>query len=285
MLRWSTRAKAAIRKLFEPLQDIDIYIEDTNDEAFYRTLLNTIIQGKVQIVRVFSLGGRKAVIDAAKTHDHSRRRALFIIDGDLEWVCGDQPPEIVGLHQHDAYCIENILICEKALSQILSQEAILTEEDAANALGFRGWVKSIQEPLLKLFSAFATAKRFTPEEKTVSLGIGAIITQITKKQTVLDEIKVADVSSKALSAVEAKIGKQKAYATYREILARLRKLSTPLHAVSGKDFLLPLLDFRLQEFGCRIRRKSLRMRLATTGDLKRFAVLNEAIHIAALGHP
>lgn len=168
MLKWPERAKTAIRKLFEPLQPIDVYVEDTNDEAFYKRLLNRVANDKVHVARVFALGGKQAVIEAAANHDHSQRRALFIIDGDLEWVRGLPPPRIFGLHRHDAYCIENLLLCEKALVQILSEEAILTEDDAKRALDLGRWIDSIKRPLLELFSAFATVHEFAPEIPTVS---------------------------------------------------------------------------------------------------------------------
>lgn len=285
MLRWPERAKAAIKKLFEPLQDIDVYVEDTNDEAFYRTLLNKICKDEVTIARVFSLGGREAVVDAAKKHDHKKRRALFIIDGDLDWVLGVPPPNVIGLHQHGAYCIENLLVCEKALCEILSQEIVVTEDVAAELLKFSWWVNSIQQPLVELFSAFATARKFAPEEKTVAQGVGVLCTnQGTKVGTHLDVVKVSAALDKALAAAEGKVGKQKARAMYRRTLSRSNKLAFPLHCVSGKDFILPLLDFWLQKHGCRIKRKSLRMRLAMAGDIKRFTELNNAIASAAIGH-
>src|SRR5690348_11218246 len=136
MIQWPVRATAAIKKLFEPLQDIDVYVEDSNDEAFYKTLLNRVLQDRVSIARVFGQGGRKAVIEEARKHDHSKRRALFIIDGDLEWVRGICLPKITALHRHDAYCIENLLLGEEALSKILSEEIVVTESEAACLLNF-----------------------------------------------------------------------------------------------------------------------------------------------------
>ncbi|MDP1990184.1 MAG: DUF4435 domain-containing protein [Syntrophales bacterium] len=284
MIKWPERAKAAIKKLFEPLQDIDVYVEDSNDEAFYRTLLNRVSQGRVHIARVFSLGCRAAVIEAAQQHDHSKRRALFIIDGDLEWVRGLPPPKCAWLHCHEAYCIENLLICERALSQILAQEIIVTEDDAVRILDFKGWIKSIQNPLLELFSAFATVHEFAPERKTIGRGVGVMCTKHGSKGiTVLDALKVGRATTEALAVAEGKAGKSKVKTAYRKTLARLKALTFPLHAVSGKDFLLPLLDFWLQSFGCRIKRKSLRMRMASGGDIHRFADLSVALQNAAHG--
>jgi hypothetical protein len=258
-------------------------VEDVNDEAFYRTLLNQISQGKIKIARVFALGGRDKVIQAAIDHDFSKRKALFVIDGDLDWVRGIQPPQIVGLHRHDAYCIENLLICEKALAKILSQEVVCTEDDAIQMLDLKAWAQSIKNPLIELFSAFATVHEIAHEIPTVSQGVGNLCTaQIRPRVTTLDAKKVELARDAALAAVEAKSDKLKVQTTYKKYLTRIHSLKFPLNAVSGKDFLLPLLDFFLQAHGCRIKRKSLRMRMATAGEIERFSRLSEAMRVASL---
>lgn len=282
MIKWPERAKAAIRKLFEPLQDIDVYVEDTNDEAFYRCLLEQATQGKVQIARVFSLGGRPAVVEAAKNHDQKSRRALFIIDGDLPWVGGTPPPNIVGLHQHDAYCVENLLLCEKAITTLLSQETGKTELAAKEELSFQQWLGAIRAPLSELFAAFATLHEFDPQIKTVSQGVGVMcIKRRANKVTELDAQKVKSAQDNAIRSAKAASSPAKASQKYDSILLRIRALPESLLAVSGKDFLLPLLDFHLQSFGCRIKRRSLRMRLASAGDPTRFARLAAALEATA----
>ena len=132
--------------LFEPLQDIDVFVEDTDDEVFYRTLLNFATRQQVKIARVFSLNGRSSVINAASSHDHRKRRAAFIIDGDLSWVKGEPAPAIKGLHRHEAYCIENLLICEKAIAFILTQEIVVSDSTAFQMLQFQSWRNSILTP-------------------------------------------------------------------------------------------------------------------------------------------
>ncbi|MFZ3115024.1 MAG: DUF4435 domain-containing protein [Syntrophales bacterium] len=285
MIKWPKNAIAAIQKLFEPLQPIDVYVEDTTDEVFYRALLNRVSNGRVHFARVFGLGGRQAVVEAAGNHDHSKRRALFIVDGDLEWVRGLPAPKIPCLHRHEAYCVENLLFCEQALAQILSQEAILTEADALRVLDFRTWIGSVQDPLVELFAAFAVVHEFAPEIQTVAQGVGHLCTnrRTTKKFTILDRRKTSHARMIALQAAEAKAAKCQVAEAYRRNLMRIKSLKFPLHAVSGKDFILPLVDFLLQARGCRIRRKSLRIRMAISGDSNRFSDLYCAIRDAASG--
>jgi len=286
MLKWPDRARAAIRALFEPLQEIDVYVEDTNDEAFYRCLLNTATNCEVKIARVFALGGRQAVIDAAKVHDHTVRRALFIIDGDLSWVKGEPIPAISGLHCHDAYCIENVILCEEALSLVLSQEIIVTEVEALMLLAYDNWIQAIGKPLLELFSAFATVHDLDATAPTVSQGAGVMcVKNPSSGKHELDPVKVRKARDKALKIAENAAGNAAAVTTrYKQVLHRLRSLPNPLHAVSGKDFLFPLINFHLQSFGCRIKKKSLRIRLASAGDIARFAPLANALRQTARGY-
>lgn len=285
MLRWPSRARTALRKLFEPLQDIDVYVEDTNDEAFYRCLLNSASGGRVSVARVFGLGGRQAVLATATVHDHKTRRALFIIDGDLPWVRGEGPPNIVGLHQHNAYCVENLLICEEALSQLLAQEIAVTEADAATALDFHNWRNTLLSPLAELFAAFATVNEVDPTVPTVSKGAGVLCS--TKKKAgapTLDLAKVRKARDHALQSAEAVLGTKPVATRYTEILQRILAKSDPLLAVSGKDYVIPLIDFHLQSLGCRIKRKSLRIRLASAGQRARFSALAESLLHAARGY-
>lgn len=282
MLRWPTRAKAAIRSLFRPLQDIEVYVEDENDEVFYRTLLQRVADPHIKIARVISLGNRDAVVAAAQAHDHSIRPALFIIDGDLDWVIGLPKPIEKGLHRHNAYCVENLLVCSYAITSLVVQDAVLSEEEAAKALNFSAWVNRVDQPLTDLFAAYATARKLHPQLKTVSTGVGVMCTQRTKgAASMLDDNKVGEHVAKTLAEVEKAAGKTKTRAVFGAARKRIRSLPFPLDAVSGKDFLLPLLNFHLQPIGSSPTRRSLRVRLAGMCADNRLADLKTSVELAA----
>lgn len=281
MLKWPERANAAIRKLFEPLQEFDVYVEDTNDEPFYRCLLNYIASEDVTIARVFGLGGRQAVLDFATSYNQKSRRALFIIDGDLAWVKGESLARVPGVHRHEAYCIENLLICERAISTILAQEIVVTESDATKLLNFQQWRSAIIAPLAELFAAFATVNDFDPTVATVSQRVGNVCE--TRQTVSLDPAKVRVCRDRALKAAEAKANVQVVTTRYNTLVSRIMTMHDPSRAISGKDYLLPLLGFHLQSFHCRIKTKSLRMRLASAGDKGRFSELADALLSTARG--
>jgi hypothetical protein len=177
------------------------------------------------------------------------------------------------------------LLCERAVSTVLSQEIVVTEDEATRRLGYQQWCESIVAPLVELFAAFATVHDYDPTVPTVSQGVGVMcVKHRAPATTELDTAKVRRARDRALSAAEANADKQTVATRYEGLLARIGSMPNPLRTVSGKDFLLPLLDFHLQSLGCRIRRKSLRVRLASSGDMDRFARLANVLSLAARGY-
>ena len=281
MLKWPKRALAAIEKLFEPLQDVDVFVEDADDEVFYSHLLRRVTEGDARVVRVFAKHGRESVIEAASSHVPSGRRTLFLIDGDLEWVLGKPAPTLPHLFRLPAYCIENLLVSEKPALRLVVEEAALSDADAARLLDFREWVRRIEEPLVELFAAFATAREFAPTEATVSRGVSRLFTTPAPGcLPVLDESKVKAARDEALAAAISVAGETAALRVYDETLRRAMNLPFPLDVVSGKDFLLPLLDMQLRGCACKLKRKTLRLRLALHCDQERVEPLREAIRRA-----
>jgi len=202
MLKWPARAMNAVVKLFEPLQDVDVYIEDAGDEVFYSSLLRNAAQDRIRVERVFSLGNRLKVIRGAQDYIPAGRRSLFLIDGDLEWVKDEVPPRLPWLYRLNAYCIENLILCDRAACTVLSEEQVMEEVDAEAALNFKEWLRSVEGPLVELFSAYATAHHFKPGYKTVSNGVGNLCSQVGKA-TVLDPNKVDLAKTAALAAAES----------------------------------------------------------------------------------
>lgn len=278
MLRWPTRAKAAVLALFQPLQDVDVYVEDADDEVFYRALLQRLSGTSVRIARVLGLGGRSAVVAAATAHPLNGRPALYIVDGDLEWVRGDPAPLAPSLLRLDAYCIENLIFCEQAIAHIVAQDVVLSPEDAKRAIGLEAWLADISDPLVDLFAVFATSNRMNPPAATVSMGVGVLCQAGRKgRPQELARAKVERAKKKLLADTIAVAGEAATLHLYGTTLARARALPRPMDTVSGKDFLLPLLNAHLNGVGCRVSRKALRMRLAGACRTERLSELRGAI--------
>ena len=124
-----------------------MYTEDANDEVFYDELISRISPNGLRVSRVFAVGNRGAVIEAARTHDFSERRALFLIDGDFEWVRDEPTPSLKGIFRLQAYCIENLLLHERPIVQIIIEEAARDEATARNQLGYAKWIEKMTTAL------------------------------------------------------------------------------------------------------------------------------------------
>lgn len=286
MLTWPQKSLSALSYLFRPLQDLDIYVEDSNDEVFYTELFKRISPEGIRIARVYPVGSRTKVIEAAKEHDFSERSALFIIDGDFEWVRDEQPAEVLGLHRLPAYCIENLIIQEQAIAQIISEEIAVHADVAKATYGFDDWLESVVKNLLDLFVWFATLNHTDPARPTTSLGVGSVIVTAPPDNTpALCPLKIGKLAAEVVEQVTSKVGQEAATRSYSIIAKRVRNLAIRSDIISGKDYLLPLCEFRLWPIvGRGIRRKSLRVRLARHTDPARFSQTRAAISSAARGH-
>lgn len=284
MLRWPKRARAALVHLFRPLQDVDVYVEDANDEVLYTELFRRIAPLNTRIARVFCAGDRSAVIKIAQDYDFDARPALFLIDGDFEWVRDEPAPQFRGIYRIEAYCIENLLIQEVASIQIIIEEAAIPENEARTLFDCESWLNELT-PLVDLAVSFAALNVVDSSLPTIGLGVGRVLTAVCKGQPPhLDPAKVARLREETNLKAVAVVGVE-AFNTLRaKILARVTKLDRPLDCISGKDFILPLFEFRLWD---RIKRKtarrSLRLRLARHCDRSQFIGLAAALDRARPG--
>ncbi len=270
MIKWSGRSKPGLRRLFEQLQDIDVYVEDEGDEVFYSRLFKRITINRLRIERVYALNGRKSVLEKCRTHDFTRRKALFIIDGDLEFAKGAPPPlESPYLHRLDAYCMENKILCKNAIAKIYLEESDVDSEKTDVILDVENWLGGVREVLPSLFAAFATLHAFAPHVRTVRDGVGDLLEQVGKK-SVLSRERVEQKIQNVLESAELHTTKEQLESRLSDTTQHIASLNDPLDCVSGKDYLLPLLQFHLSSKNCSVGRPSLRRRLSLNCDIEPF---------------
>lgn len=246
---WSASAAESIGLLYRELQPIEVYVEDSNSEAFYFELLNRIIDGPAKIRKVIPLHGRNHVVTHCDNFDH-RTSALFLIDGDLDVFIKERVVGRRNLFQHTAYCVENYLICKNAARELIVEASgtVLRK----NAITDDEWNAALAplQRLKHLFITFAAAREAYPELKTVSHGFSAIITQkFRKRPPEIDYVKIEQLNKSITCDCIAKVGQ----AQWEEIRAKVEAQSAevlPIDGVSGKDFILPILDHFVRSKGC-----------------------------------
>lgn len=210
MLRWPSKALESIATLFRPLQDVDVYVEDEGSEIFYLELLSRLTDGEFRVVRILPLGGRRKVIEKCERLQGQLSSSLFIIDGDLEWVRGEDAPKLEGLHCHDAYCVENYLFCEIAATElVVESHGKLSRDQASSMLAWNRFLLDDVPPLVDLFSVFAAAKVLAPSVPTVSRGIGSLLVNSKKgTQPSLDPARIQQLKREVEAEVIAVAGKE-----------------------------------------------------------------------------
>lgn len=281
LLKWPEKAIGAIQKLFEQLQDIDVYIEDTGLEPLYLELLKRIKTEDIRLARVFAIGSRSMVVEAARQHDFTSRRAIFIIDGDFEWVRGDAAPSVPGVFRLDAYCIENLLISKPAAVRVLMECAECDIETAIVSLEFDRWLSNVR-CLVELFKVWTVLNAILPEIKTVSSGVGCVL-DAANKVAVLAKTKVDQRIAEAKEELSRCCSPDLSLIE-KQVTDRFALLDDPIDVISGKDFLLPLLRFHLHERTRDAPRISqLRFRLAMNPNVNRFRKVSVALRKAARG--
>ncbi len=281
---WSSPASESIGLFYRQLQPIEIYVEDSNSEAFYLELINRIIGKKGKIRKVFPLHGRSHVIRFCESYNHNYP-ALFLIDGDLDLISGVREVGKQNLHQLRAYCIENYLFCLSAVTELVVEASGRIERE--NAISAKEWAEflvPIEVNLRELFVIFAAAKVCKPELKTVRHGLTSIITQRSRKSgATLDVDKINALILSIAQSCIADIGEER----WRQIVTEIGELSKDLLAVdmvSGKNFLIPLLDLYLKSRGCgNTSSESLMFRLAKHCSLERLQDLKDSLYIVLRG--
>lgn len=164
---WSEQARLSLGLFYRQLQEIEVYVEDEGDEAFYSELLYAATNQEIRVKKVIGLGGREKVVARCKSYS-DEFPAIFIIDGDLELLYGEKESPIPKLFQHDIYCVENYIICPKACVEILIESSgKIFPEEAVQKLSWEYFVGSIRDPLISLFTTFGAAWKLMPEVKTV----------------------------------------------------------------------------------------------------------------------
>ncbi len=281
---WSITATESLGLLYRQLQPIEIYVEDSNSEAFYLELVNRIIGEPGKVLKVIPLHGRNHVVKFCESYTDNSP-ALFLIDGDLDLLCGKREVGKTNLYQLHAYCIENYLFCLRAATELVAEASgVILREHAISHEEWRDFLAPIEQNLKDLFIVFATARIVMPELKTVGHGLAAIMTQRTRKSGPTLDIEKIDalamsVSQSCIEEVGADL--------WTEQLAYVSAFSSNLHPldiVSGKDFLLPLLDHFMRVKGCgSMSSQSLMFKLAKYCSLSRLQGLSDALHVVMSG--
>lgn len=268
MLIRSTAARFAVSKFYEDFNDIDVFIEDTaiGYTKIFSILLTRTLSKNISLEKVFPLGGRGRVIDAAKNalETQSNRSAIYIVDGDLYLLCGESdelPANVISLNK---YCIENYLLDRDAISQVFYEET--AEKSLAqinNEISLDKWIEANLAALKKLFLWFAVSHKLKSGIQTVSIGYS----RVCEEGNISSE-KVDAICNDIYNQLKIKNDENTITKVYNDISENINNdLCFVKHYVSAKDFLLPLFFIKAKIItGSKAPNLSLKLRLASLCD-------------------
>ncbi|EMN4467927.1 DUF4435 domain-containing protein [Aeromonas hydrophila] len=281
MLTRSPAAKFAISKFYEDFNDIDIFIEDTAHgyTKIFSILLTRCLSKNISLDRVFPLGGRDKVIEAARKSliKENSRSSAYIVDGDLYLLCGEPnelPPNVICLKK---YCIENYLFDIEAITQVFFEEnADSSYQEIYHAMSFDEWIKNNQHALKKLFIWFAVSHKLMSGIKTTSRGHSSICEHGNVSPVKVDLI-CADIESK----LTADFDKETVKKTYNSISDSVDgNICFVSHYVSAKDFLLPLFLIKAKSAtGSKSSNLNIKIRLANICNTEEISKLVHSISV------
>lgn len=275
---WPERALESIPKFYEPLQDVTIFIEDEASRLTIEVYLKRLLE-PVRVQRVTGLGGRRKVIEHAKRMARKRKkRVVYLIDGDLDFAYGCRARLPKNVVQIDAYCIENFFLCRDAITSILAEELVITDQEAYRRLRYDKWIQNCIGNLSPVFAAYAIAHATGSGVQTTKYTVHKLCKshrRVPGRQLCpkLCKYRAEDVLG------QVRIAKPKASVQQRlaRVNRRIDGLTDPSRAISGKDYLLELLTLEFRRLKCHVRPSVLAHKLAKHCSLDAGTTTRESI--------
>ncbi|MCI5160821.1 MAG: DUF4435 domain-containing protein [Candidatus Electrothrix sp. AX5] len=250
----SIRSKKAKSVFFRKINDLDVYVEDTEKGTakLYTILFQKAFKGKYNINQIFPLGGKDEVLKCwQKRLKENDRLELYVIDSDFSMASNEKthtPYNCSGssLFYTTRFCIENYLINElAAISYLDKKDPIKKQEELKEELNFRGWIAEIAPPLKKLFFHFYTARAISHDISIMKWKYKDIV---ANSESDINLLKVdaicSDVKKGALEIVTEDKWNEVFEAISKELSS---KFSNNIeYFVCGKHYLLDLLILKMK---------------------------------------
>lgn len=279
-LEFSTEIKQVATVFKEYRNSIDIYTEDcAKDKEFYVKLLKRLLANttNIEINDIHPLGCRKTVIECCLKDTDTRRKKLYIVDGDI-YLQYKEKEHIDNLYEYDAYCIENYMICEDAICyaayNFYAQDSY---DNVKNALNVPQALNDIAESLVKLF--FYYSIQIECYGKFDLRHIDSYMDMSTKQ---IDSDKIR----KRIDEIRNGLIRNGTSQERIDELLRIRETkfpyneSTLLKIVSGKDFLIPYFKHHIEkQLKCSLKlsKETWKFNMVDKCDISRLESLKQAI--------
>lgn len=278
-LDFSTETRQAATVFTEYRNTIDIFTEDCDkDKEFYVKLLKRLMEDTDIIINdIYPLGCRQTVIDCCKNDTDSRRKKLYIVDGDI-YLQYKEKENIAHLYVLDSYCIENFLICEDSICDVAYRlYGCDSYNNVKTALNIPKELNDIAEPLIRLFFYYSIQMECTSHFHRMSIDA-----YMDKKNKKIDK----DIINRKIIEIRNGLTHNGIpECRIDELLTNRQSVfpnneQTLLKIVSGKDFVIPYFKHHIKkQLHCKIElsKEAWKFNLVDKCDIEKLASLKQAI--------
>lgn len=138
--------------LYSQFNNINFYVEDTEQENFYFVILKKLFPSVV-FEKIFPLGGKNNVFDEAGLNIHNNKK-VFIVDLDFDQILNQKKSQS-NIFYLDRYSIENYLIEIDAIKEIIKEERPKLKDTDINTVfdlnSFMNESKNLFSDLIKYY--------------------------------------------------------------------------------------------------------------------------------------
>ena len=280
----SVEARSAISVLFQEVNEIDIYTEDTAKgyEKLFTNLFSRVFAGKYKVGKVFPLGGRGPVIAQYNKDNSSERPYLYVVDGDLNLLAGDTIENKEGLYRLPFYCIENIFCDIDSIIKVINEEEpVLRLHQLQSTFDYSTWELKHKDKLFELFLEYAIARELKPDLQTVHHGCYRLLEdeKPSKHKGCVSDVLINGRIEEVKAAVIDATSLDQYNIIKQDILNNFDNSSfDKFDVISGKDYLFPLLRMRAQAvIDVKLSNTSFEQRLSYICDISK--ILNSQSYV------
>jgi hypothetical protein len=244
MLELSDESKRLVSTFFTYRNDIDIYTEDElKDKEFYKVLFQRLLGDKININDITPLGSKKNLIQRCANEPQTERKKVFIVDGDISVIHGQNVPSLNNLFILDVYCIENILFDKNSILEFIYLHcAVKSKEEIESELNFEEWLGTYSEKLIELFLHYALVDLFGGQFTLNNLQrfLQNNVFSVTIIEAYIESLKTD------IELLTSKHNYETKYIELRQLW--VNSIQSLFTIVSGKDYLIPMLLIKTQKF-------------------------------------
>lgn len=211
-------------------------------------LLQKVLRKGTRLSSVNALGGRNSVLLACRNDQATtnRRRRIYLIDADMDFLLGRGTPRLQHLYRINAYCIENLALNERSAVAVALQHCTNNAPPTVvQNLNFSAWISDVHKALRPLFIIYAVSMAAgASSQRTVGKSVHHLLVQ-TATGPELCKKKISRTMRAIARDVRQTVGLAEFCRLRREVTNRAARLNEK-KSISGKSYLAPLLWLRLQ---------------------------------------